>query len=516
MDYHAFNHLVEKASAGDAAAFEELYKSKLKSILFRISQKMGGVQDAEDIAQDVVLKMYQNIGTLREARYFNPWLQKIITNECNMALRKKINKNSQPLSIAAFEETLAEERVDFLPASFAEDEEKRQALMEHVKKLPEKQRTALTLFYYENMSYAEIAAATDSSVNAVAVNINKAKKNILQKMNARYGSSFAAVGQLASVPVLTTVFNQYANSLFPEATVTQTAQKCAAKLGGAKVAATAATAHGAAASSAIASFVAGFLVFGILVVSVFLSSSAANPVSEPSPSAEDPPVPQSGALALGEESETIYMQLSGHIQFVKADGETVENSGYSPGGIDVVLYNAAREEIARTTTDLSGNYTFGTLPLQSDTQYFIELDMPQGDARTFVASGLAAMGFLPGQLQNSENTNLYITVAKSPEGKLVAHSNYCPCGHINPHNISFVADETTIANAQWNITTTTGGEVLYSGDGATLSDILQTMLQNGQNGAYTLHMTVTDVFGNSSQVKYDFIIDASATPAQYS
>ncbi len=211
MDKQQVFELAKKASMGDEKAFEALLEEKSRHILYNAYDILNNHHDAEDAAQEVVVKMYQYIGNLRDPENFNAWLHRIIHNVCISKLRKsKYYKNDldvETIMDTTFSESLIEKDREFLPHAFAEDQSLSNTLLETIKQLPKRRRRAVLLYYYEDLSQKEIAEVMDISESTVASNILRAKKDIKEKLEARTGMDIdsemrSQVSKLAAVPVL--------------------------------------------------------------------------------------------------------------------------------------------------------------------------------------------------------------------------------------------------------------------------------------------------------------------------
>lgn len=211
MEKQQIFDLAKKASAGDNEAFEKLLKEKSQHILYNAYDILKNHHDAEDAAQDVVVKMYRNIGSLRDSENFNAWLNKIIHNVCISKLRKsKYYKNDMDVETimdTTFSESLIEKDREFLPHAFAEDKSLSNILLETIKELPKRRRRAVLLYYYEDLSQKEIAEVMDVSESTVASNILRAKKDIKEKLESRTGMDIddamsTQTAKFAAIPVL--------------------------------------------------------------------------------------------------------------------------------------------------------------------------------------------------------------------------------------------------------------------------------------------------------------------------
>jgi RNA polymerase sigma-70 factor (ECF subfamily) len=169
--------LIRQAIAGDAAAVEQLCQLYAKTILFQARLLVRNKNEAEDVAQRVAIEMLRGIQHLRSSYAFRSWLQRLIVSACS-----RQNAQTQRELERAESLEFAEAVVDDSPEARPEDEMVSKDMKRYVggylEKLPPAQAVALTMYYYEQLSYKEIAAALGISVGAVSSTIAKAKKNL--------------------------------------------------------------------------------------------------------------------------------------------------------------------------------------------------------------------------------------------------------------------------------------------------------------------------------------------------
>src|ERR1700736_5516247 len=117
--------LIQKAKAGDDAAFNQVVLAYRKRILGTIARLIGRPEDVEDVAQEVFLRLYYSLDQLRTPEVFEPWLYRLTVNASYDYLRKQRRRNESRMS------DLTEQQVMMADAtagskSSAEDQRKRQ------------------------------------------------------------------------------------------------------------------------------------------------------------------------------------------------------------------------------------------------------------------------------------------------------------------------------------------------------------------------------------------------------
>lgn len=161
---------------GDLTAFEELlrkHKNMVINLAYRIVQNYS---DAEDIAQEVFLKIYNSAKTYKPEAKFSTWVYKITVNLSLNRLRGKKHLPTLPL-----EETLPISDPNS-PETNLEKQELINKVRTALNSLPENQKLAVILQRYENLSYEEIAKIIGTSVSAVDSLIQRAKQNLRRKL----------------------------------------------------------------------------------------------------------------------------------------------------------------------------------------------------------------------------------------------------------------------------------------------------------------------------------------------
>ena len=177
------HELVIKIKSGDQDAFRQLFE-QYQHLVFNISYRMSGNQkEAEDITQDVFVKIYHAIGKFRGDAKLSSWIYRIAVNTCLKRERRKKLENWISLEFL-FQEKEKSPPVspEKSPDQQIEIAEKEQIVQKAIQSLPERQKTALILHRYENLSYEEIATVMEISLSAVESLLHRAKDNLTKKL----------------------------------------------------------------------------------------------------------------------------------------------------------------------------------------------------------------------------------------------------------------------------------------------------------------------------------------------
>lgn len=175
--------LARELLAGDLRAFDRLV-DVFRPKLFQYSMLMCGQrEDAEEIAQDTLLKVFESFDQLREPEHVRAWVFRIAKNACQMKRRKSVFAPARELSL---EELMPAREGDGAHAieiadwsALPEDEllrgELKRVLAEAIAELPELYRPVLLLRDVEELSTEEAAQVLDVSVDVVKQRLHRAR-----------------------------------------------------------------------------------------------------------------------------------------------------------------------------------------------------------------------------------------------------------------------------------------------------------------------------------------------------
>jgi RNA polymerase sigma-70 factor (ECF subfamily) len=172
---------------GNKASFETLMHKYYGRVLNFVYRFIGRKDIAEDLTQEVFIKVYQNVTSYRPQAKFQTWVFTIARNVSLNELRK-LNQTAFSL-----DETFENEEGEALrpqmedhktpsPDAGVLEDEKIALIQEAIQSLPENQRTAVLLRRYEDFSYEEIAKTMNCSVEAVKSLLSRAKENLKIKL----------------------------------------------------------------------------------------------------------------------------------------------------------------------------------------------------------------------------------------------------------------------------------------------------------------------------------------------
>ncbi|MFN7920039.1 MAG: sigma-70 family RNA polymerase sigma factor [Bryobacteraceae bacterium] len=174
--------LIERARKGDDAAFNQVIQAYRKRILGTLARLIGRVEDVEDVAQEVFLRLYFSLEQLRQPEVFEPWLYRLTVNAAYDYLRKRKRRPEWRMSdlseqqvVMADAEAGGRAETDRLQA--AEVRDMVQGLLSEVS---EDDRLLLTLKEVEGLSLKELEAIYGVKENALKVRLFRARQRVLK------------------------------------------------------------------------------------------------------------------------------------------------------------------------------------------------------------------------------------------------------------------------------------------------------------------------------------------------
>src|SRR3989440_7783555 len=181
--------LMGLASAGDMAAFEQLVERHQRLVVGTVGRMLGTNSDAEDIAQQVFVRVWKNLRRYEPRAKFTTWLLKITRNLVFNELRRRSRHPAVPLQSETDEEErpLKDDNAVSPDATLLEHE-LQEAVDAAIAQLPETQRMAVILRRYEELSYEEIAEALDQSVSAVKSLLFRARTELRESLKSYLSS----------------------------------------------------------------------------------------------------------------------------------------------------------------------------------------------------------------------------------------------------------------------------------------------------------------------------------------
>ena len=198
--------LIARAKEGDQQALTQIYESTYNQVYFTIKAMIKDDDAVFDILQDTYMKAFAALDRFEGEDKFTAWLKQIAANTARDWLRKKRPLLFSELSTGEdsdlpAEELFEEDRPDYMPEQVLDQNETKRLIREMIQDLPEDQRAAIGMYYYEEMSVREIAAAMNATENAVKSRLLYARRKLEKKVRELEKQGTKLYG-LAPIPFL--------------------------------------------------------------------------------------------------------------------------------------------------------------------------------------------------------------------------------------------------------------------------------------------------------------------------
>ncbi|MGA2667830.1 MAG: RNA polymerase sigma factor [Ignavibacteria bacterium] len=181
MDSKSDSDLINAFKNGDIKGYNEIVRKYQQQVYWVIRKIVNSHDDADDITQEVFIKVYSALKNFREESNLFTWLYRIATNYSINHIKKVKSKNVVSIEVVTDPIETDDKKTDELM-----DEEKRRALlMEAISTLPAQQRAVFNLRYYEELSYEEIAGIMKRSVGGIKANYFHAVKKLSEYLKTR-------------------------------------------------------------------------------------------------------------------------------------------------------------------------------------------------------------------------------------------------------------------------------------------------------------------------------------------
>ncbi|MEG0379709.1 MAG: sigma-70 family RNA polymerase sigma factor, partial [Eubacterium sp.] len=174
--------LVIHAQKGTPDAFEELYHRTCQKQYYYARMLLHDAFLAEDIVQEVFIKLYKRIGYIKEPDAFNGYLSRMTYNEC-MHYRRKKYLDTETCVEQDYLNSFEDKITLLSPESSLLSVEKSKLLAEGLKTLSEEERFSLMMYAYENMNIDTIGKAMKLSRSTVKRRIASAKEKMVRYLS---------------------------------------------------------------------------------------------------------------------------------------------------------------------------------------------------------------------------------------------------------------------------------------------------------------------------------------------
>ena len=195
-----------KASKGDREALAQLCEHIAKGVLFRMSRMLRNRVDAEDAAQEALIRVCKSIGQLKNPKTFRKWLGTIIVNEARRKGMQNARISDNVIHLTDLTEAAVDDDENFLPEQFAMNAESRRTVIEAIDRLPQRQKEAVLLHYYDRLNVTETAEVMGISQPAASIHLKEACSRIKRDLESSADKLMKAMQGFVAIPLSDMLF----------------------------------------------------------------------------------------------------------------------------------------------------------------------------------------------------------------------------------------------------------------------------------------------------------------------
>lgn len=182
-------YIIEQILKGDKQGFRwiiEKYQDMVYTLCVRM---MGREEHAQEVAQDVFMKVYKNLSRYEGRSKFSTWIYRIAYNECISNIRKQTR-------IIDIVDEIPDVDIDAGALdgfTMLQAQERRRYLQEAIDVLGESDAVVISLFYLEELSLEEIAEVTGMQNNAIRTRLHRARKKLLEALSIQLKTELKSI-----------------------------------------------------------------------------------------------------------------------------------------------------------------------------------------------------------------------------------------------------------------------------------------------------------------------------------
>lgn len=226
--------LVRKLQGGDRSAFDGIYNLTYEKVYFTALKICKNEEDAEDVLQESYIHLMNKVQDLKNSESFMSWFNMIVASRAKNLLRKNnpvLFKDEETED--AVLDSITDEDKDYKPGSDIEQDELKKDVMELVDGLSDDKRTAVILYYYNEMTTRQIAESLGVNENTVKSRLVQAKKDLAKGVKELEKKNRSLFG-IAPIPLIIWALRSAAKTTAVPAAAAKIAASTAATAAAAK------------------------------------------------------------------------------------------------------------------------------------------------------------------------------------------------------------------------------------------------------------------------------------------
>ena len=214
MEKEKLVQTVKLAQKGDSDALNELFNAFYNDVYYFALKNVKDEDLACDITQEAFVEIINTLGNLKEPAAFVTWMKQITYHQCTRYFKKKkdvlVDENEDGDTIF---DTMAEERTEFIPDEAVDQADFRATIMAMIDQLPDEQRAATMMYYFDEMSVKEIAQAQGVGENTVKGRLSYSRKAIKKSVEEYEKKNNVKLHCVGLLPLLLWLFRNYGKAM---------------------------------------------------------------------------------------------------------------------------------------------------------------------------------------------------------------------------------------------------------------------------------------------------------------
>ena len=200
--YTELSDLIKKLQGGDISVFEKIYNLTYDRVYFTALKICKSEEDAEDVVQEAYIYLMNKANEIKNPDAFISWFNMVVASKAKNLLRKNSpvlfdSNETEQFVLESIEDT----DEDFQPSADYEQSELRDEVMGLIDNLSDEKRTAVILFYYNEMTTKQIAESLNVNENTIKSRLVQAKKDLTKGVKELEKRNGKLLG-VAPIPVI--------------------------------------------------------------------------------------------------------------------------------------------------------------------------------------------------------------------------------------------------------------------------------------------------------------------------
>ena len=179
MDKERQMTLIRAMQAGDSTVADEFFSEIYNDVYYCALKTVKNADLAADITQETLMEVFSKLNDLQDPAAFPAWCRQITYHQCTRYFRKKkdvlLESDGEDGSLF---DTVEEETADYIPDEALDHKDLKDTILSFIDTLSEEQRSAVMLYYFDELSVAQIATIQGVSAGTVKSRLNYARKAI--------------------------------------------------------------------------------------------------------------------------------------------------------------------------------------------------------------------------------------------------------------------------------------------------------------------------------------------------